>query len=118
MKRLPLGIACNSLLTIYKMFVHPHLDYTDIIYGKPRNVNFESKLKRVQYNTFLAITGAIQATNKDSIYPVGNFMFKINNKNTRARCEICSKLTVKTPERRRVVLVSLWLTLNIIHTLF
>ena len=27
-------------------------------------------------------------------------MFKINNRNTRTRCEICSKLTKKTPERR------------------
>ena len=26
-------------------------------------------------------------------------MFKVNNRNTRTRCEICSKLTVKTPER-------------------
>ena len=30
----------------------------------------------------------------------GNYMFKVNNRNTRARCEICSKLTIKTPERR------------------
>ena len=26
-------------------------------------------------------------------------MFKVNNRNTRTRCEICSKLTIKTPER-------------------
>ena len=32
--------------------------------------------------------------------PAGNCMFKVNNRNTRARCEICSKLTIKTPERR------------------
>ena len=31
--------------------------------------------------------------------PAGNYMFKVNNRNTRARCEICSKLTIKTPER-------------------
>ena len=31
--------------------------------------------------------------------PVDNYMFKVNNKNTRARYEICSKLTIKTPER-------------------
>ena len=29
----------------------------------------------------------------------GNYMFKFNNRNTRTRCEICSKLTIKTPER-------------------
>ena len=31
------------------------------------------------------------------IYPVGNCMFKVNSGNTKARCEICSNLTVKTP---------------------
>ena len=31
--------------------------------------------------------------------PVGNYMFKVNNRNTRTRCEIGSKLTIKTPER-------------------
>ena len=57
---------------------------------------------------------------------------EVNNRNTRTRCEICSELTIKTPERRRrrssviivnferigVVLVTLLLTLNISHTLF
>ena len=32
--------------------------------------------------------------------PAGNYMFKVNNRNTRAKYEICSKLTIKTPERR------------------
>ena len=34
-------------------------------------------------------------------YPAGNYMFKINNRNTRTRSEICSKLTIKTAERRQ-----------------
>ena len=34
-------------------------------------------------------------------YPAGIYLLKVNNKNTRARCEICSKLTIKTPERRQ-----------------
>ena len=28
------------------------------------------------------------------------YLFKVNSRNTRARCKICSKLTIKTPERR------------------
>ena len=28
-------------------------------------------------------------------------MFKVNNGNTRTRCEICSKLKIKTPKRRQ-----------------
>ena len=34
-------------------------------------------------------------------FPVGIYLMKGNNRNTRTRCEICSKLTIKTPERRQ-----------------
>ena len=37
--------------------------------------------------------------NRNLIRPVGIFLLKVNNRN-RTRCEICSKLTIKTPERR------------------
>ena len=30
----------------------------------------------------------------------GIYLLKVNNKSTRIWCEICSKLTIKTPERR------------------
>ena len=33
--------------------------------------------------------------------PAGSYMFKVNNKNTRTRYEICSNLTIKTPEQRQ-----------------
>ena len=29
------------------------------------------------------------------------YLFKINNRKARKKCEICSKLTINTPERRR-----------------
>ena len=35
-----------------------------------------------------------------SSLPSGDFMFKVNKRNSRKMCEICSKLTIKTPERR------------------
>ena len=31
----------------------------------------------------------------------GNWMFKVNSRSTRTRCEIFSKLTIKTPKRRQ-----------------
>ena len=62
------------------------------------------------------------------VTPVGIYLLKVNNRNTRSRSEICSKLTIKTPEWRHwrrsvvfiinfeqishVVLVFLLLTLN------
>ena len=35
------------------------------------------------------------------INPVNIYLYKVNNRNTTKRCEIFSKLTIKTPERRR-----------------
>ena len=32
----------------------------------------------------------------DATDPVGIYMFKVSNRNTRTRCQICSKLTIKT----------------------
>ena len=32
--------------------------------------------------------------------PAGIYLFKTSNGNTRIMCEICSKLIIKTPERR------------------
>ena len=36
-----------------------------------------------------------------STSPAGIYLLKVNNENTRTRCEICSKLTIKIPERRQ-----------------
>ena len=36
----------------------------------------------------------------ENSYPAGTFLFKAKNTNTRTSCEICSELTIKTPERR------------------
>ena len=33
--------------------------------------------------------------------PENIYLLKFNNRNTGKKCEICSKLTIKTPERRR-----------------
>ena len=37
---------------------------------------------------------------KSCLFLADNNMFKVNNRNTSASCEICSKLTIKIPERR------------------
>ena len=38
---------------------------------------------------------------RQDLSPTSNCMFKVNNRNTGTRWEICSKLTIKTPERRQ-----------------
>ena len=32
-------------------------------------------------------------------YPTNTYLFKVNKRNTRKRCEMCPKLTIKTSER-------------------
>ena len=39
---------------------------------------------------------------QNDITPTGIYLLKLNNRNTRTRCGICSKLTIKIPERRMV----------------
>ena len=53
-----------SLLTIYKSFIRPHLDYGDIIYDQAYNASFQQKVESIQYNAALAIRGAIIGTSK------------------------------------------------------
>ena len=67
-RRLSVHLPRNALLTIYKSFVRPNLDYGDILYDKPDNQNFQSKLEKVQYRACLAITNVIQGTSKERIY--------------------------------------------------
>ena len=51
--------------------------------------------------------------------PTGIYLLRVNNRNTEAKCEICSKLTRKTEKDDiGVVLVSVLLTLNIFHVMF
>ena len=63
-KRLPR----NALLTIYKSFVRPHLDYGDIVHDRPNNESFITKLEQGQYNAALAITRAIKCTSRSKLY--------------------------------------------------
>ena len=67
-RRLSVCLPRKALLTIYKSFVRPHLDYDDILYDKPGNLNFESKTEKVQYKACIAITGSVQETSRERLY--------------------------------------------------
>ena len=67
-KKLFKNLPRNAILTIYKSFVRPHLDYGDIVYDRHDNESFISKLEQVQYNAALAITGAIKCASRRELY--------------------------------------------------
>ena len=51
----------------------------------------------LQYTSFGGRLCEIRVTQGKT--QAGIYLLKVNNRNTRAGCEICSKLTIKTPER-------------------
>ena len=55
--------------------------------------------KQSKQNTSLDYYSKIETLEFD---PAGIYMFKVNNRNTRTRCERCSKLTIKIPELRQL----------------
>ena len=46
------------LITIYKSFIRPHLDYGDMIYDQTFNMQFQQKIETIQCNAALVIAGA------------------------------------------------------------
>ena len=68
LRKLQTVLPRHSLLTIYKAFIRPHLDYCDVIYDKVFNESWHKKLESAQYNAALAIAGAIRGTNTEKLY--------------------------------------------------
>ena len=64
-------IPRNSLLTIYKSFIRPHVDSGDIIYHQPNNGSLCQKTESIQYQAGLAITGAVHGTSQTKLYELG-----------------------------------------------
>ena len=58
-------LTTKPLITIYKTFIRPHLDYCDVIFDQSNNEVFVAKLNK--YST-LAITGAIRGTSQSKLY--------------------------------------------------
>ena len=68
LRKLSTLLPRQSLLTFYKSFIRPHLDYGDVIYDQPPNESLSNRTESVQYKTALAITGAIQGSSRKKLY--------------------------------------------------
>ena len=64
LKKLSNYLPRHSFVTLYKAFIWRHLDYVDILYDKPNNMNICDKIESLQYNASLAITAAIRRSSK------------------------------------------------------
>ena len=55
------------LITMYKAFVRPNLDYGNTIYDEAYNETFHQKLESIQYNACPALSGAIRGSLRQSL---------------------------------------------------
>ena len=49
-RKINLLLPRSSLLTTYKSFVRPHLNYGDVVYDRSNNSRLSDKIETVQYN--------------------------------------------------------------------
>ena len=65
LRKLRNTLSRTTLITIYKAFIRPHLDYGDAVYNQAL---FKEKLESISYYPCLVWTGAIRGTSKEKIY--------------------------------------------------
>ena len=57
-----------SLITIYKAFIRPNLDYRAVIFDQAFNNSFHQILESIHYSAAMKIIGAIRGTPKEKLY--------------------------------------------------
>ena len=58
----------TSLITNFKSFARPLLDYGDITYFKIFNESFHQRIWSIQYNATIPLTGAVRITSSKKLY--------------------------------------------------
>ena len=118
------SFECNIFLHL-QVLSHPVKSSRVLMYQAPQDVLMRSS-HLVRWNVGLALEHSHFNLEKmwgsflrigfmcvvKGANPAGIYLLKVKNRNTRARCEICSELTVKTPKVRtptvKTPLVSFW----------
>ena len=93
----PTALPRHSLITLYRSFIQPHLDYEDIIYDQPNNLNLCKKIGTCQYNTAPAITGAIRGSSKERLYQKLGFEYLSSRSWLRKLCTFYKIVRKKFP---------------------
>ena len=66
-------------------------NHTDTLNKKEKEKAFKKTLELIKTEKLVV---------KLKKVPVNIYLFKVTNRNSRKRCDLCSKLTIKIPERR------------------
>ena len=67
-KKLSNILLLYSLLTIYKAFAGPHLDYGNSMYDQLNNETLSQKIESIHYKAAIAITGTIRGISHFKLY--------------------------------------------------
>ena len=87
----------SSHVIIYKSFIRPHLDYSDIVYDQPNNSSLSEKIESLQYNAALAITGAIKGSSQEKLYQELGFESLKDRRWMRKLCYLYKAISSKRP---------------------
>ena len=68
LRKLQNTLPRTSLITVFKLFIRPPLDYGDIIYERADNTSLHQNIESIQYNAALAIMGAVRGTSREKLY--------------------------------------------------
>ena len=98
LRKLRHSIPRKPLLSIYKTFLRPYLDYCDVIYDKPHNERFTDILESFQYNVAPAITGAIKGTSKEKLYNEFGLEYLKDRRWIRRLCLVHKIYNLKSPK--------------------
>ena len=86
-----------TLVTIYKSFIRPHIDYGDVIFDQTYNKSFHEKLENFHYDAPLAITGAIRETSKEKLYQELGFEYLQHRLWFHKLCTFCKIFKNQSP---------------------
>ena len=92
-----LSLPRSSILTIYKSFLRPYLDYNDVIYDQPNNSSLSDKIESVQHPAVLTITGAITGTSKEKLYQELEVESLRNRRRLRRMSYLYKIISIKSP---------------------
>ena len=97
--------AMFSMAFLLCVYFLPRIESWSVYWNDLWSLSFLSVFKPFQVSGLSLFRPFSESFFELLAFTAGIYLLKVNNINTRTRCEICSKLKIKTPERRQA---SLW----------
>ena len=95
----------TSLCVSFTIYQQCHADIEDDV--TPLSLQYQNVRRVIVWyvsnsNNRVESCSVEHARRKKYLFPANSYLFKVNKRNSRKKCEIYSKLTIKTPEQRQL----------------